>query len=76
MSRERALDEKFTHLNHQRDRHQPLTFMLRLAHVVIKFGIKAVDLYLQQKTTQRNYLTFRTESYAAVAAVATAARRA
>lgn len=51
-------DEKFAYLHHYRNCHQPLTFVLRLAHVMIQFGVKAVDLYLQQTTTKKLlYLT-------------------
>jgi len=48
-----VLDGKFTHLHHHRDRHQSLTLVLRLTHVVIQFGVKTVDLYLQQKIIKK-----------------------
>lgn len=40
------------YLHHQRDRHQPLTLVLRLAHIVIQFRVVPVHLYLEQRETR------------------------
>lgn len=41
-----------SYLHHQRDRHQPLTLVLRLAHIVIQFRVVPVHLYLEQRETR------------------------
>lgn len=47
-----------SYLHHQRDRHQPLTLVLRLAHIVIQFRVVPVHLYLEQRHVEREQIGF------------------